>query len=188
MIHYPDFLERHLGRMGDGFSDQSARRSGLSIAVFTPWEDGRGSLFVTLGLSHHTLGLPTGKATRQEFCLFVPSWRSYEACGSFALNFCDLLLQKHWALLQDERIGPYEHYFPGTEFDGILVSKPSSIGLEIDCYVEAGESIEAWLLVPITPDEWDGTLETRRCHDLAWFRTTGAAIKDAGVRLNWASR
>lgn len=188
MIHYPDFLEQHLGRMGDGFSDQSARRSGLSIAVFTPWDDGRGSLFVTLGLSHHAFGLPNGQVIRQEFCLFVPSWRPYEACGSFALNFCDLLLQKHWALLQGERIGPYEHYFPGTEFEGILVSKPSSIGLEIDCYVEGGESIEAWLLVPITRDEWAGAPETRRPLDLVWFRSTGSGAKDAAVELNWDSR
>jgi hypothetical protein len=148
MAAFVEHLEGHLGQMAGGVK----LAEGISVAEFPnqPVEDV--SVFATIGLSHHVLSLPSGKACRMEL-LFCCSDRFRQAALSALDTVASQILETHEALSQGAIVTRSGPLWPGSDLVALFVYSP--VYFPDTFHVDrssAPPTVIAWL-IPITSEE-----------------------------------
>jgi hypothetical protein len=141
-------LEVHLGQMMGGVK----LTEGISVAEFSNQPMEGISVFATIGLSHHVLSLPSGKACRMEL-IFCCSDRFKQAALSALDTVVSQILEGHEALGEGAVVSRSGSIWPGSSLAALLVYSP--VCFPDTFHVDRSSSpptVIAWL-IPITFEE-----------------------------------
>lgn len=144
-----DHLESHLGRISRGWGDYGGDLKSLQVCRFEDAPMQGVVTYVTLGLSHHVLSMPKGRAVRQELVLAVAHEYASDDLAKLLAYVAERILGEHQAILRGDVIPLGSSVARGSELSSLYVSLPVAFPDGLATYSGTDPAtVFAWL-VPV---------------------------------------
>lgn len=147
-------IEKHLGKISSSWmvKDDSEH---IQIIKFKNAPQKSVSTFVTFGLSHHVLSMPSGKECRQELLFSACDEYNSEDITSMLIMFSKLIIMSHRAVLRGgiEHVG--KSIIPNVKMSYLFASIPFIFAETFDLLKGTNPPVMFPLLIPLHYTEVD---------------------------------
>jgi hypothetical protein len=145
-------IEKHLGKISSSWTVKDDNEH-IQIIKFLNNPQKKVSTFLTLGLSHHLLSMPSGKECRQELLFSVYDKFNSEDVASMLIMFSKLIISSHKAVLRGgiEKIG--KSILPNVKTSYLFASVPFIFAETFDLLKETNPPVMFPLLIPLHSTE-----------------------------------
>ncbi|MUO79384.1 hypothetical protein GOZ78_17480 [Agrobacterium vitis] len=150
----PDHLERYLGAIDAGWSDETTPH-GLKVVSFKNQPTDQITTYSTLGMSEFALALPGDRSIRQELVMSVHENSSAGDIANILLNCADYILERKRAVLRGEVINFRRPLVPGGTVTAAYATNPTPFEREFSELSCFEPPVLFVLLIPITERESD---------------------------------
>lgn len=149
-----DHIEKYLGTDEKIYRDASGK-SGVGILHFENVPQESLQVFITHGVSPHTLAIEGDKITRREFMFVSDSDKYLDVITWFLFKFSDRVLELHIAPEFRSVIDFKGPIFLGSVFSGVYVTVPSFFEADMIVYEEMDPHVVLCMLMPIYQSEME---------------------------------
>jgi hypothetical protein len=150
-IALPEHLERHLGPIARGWSDQEETH-GVQVLSFVDQPQSHVTTFATLGLSEYVLSMPKSREIRQELLISANNEFPADAIAGLLLSIAEHVLEHRKALLRGEIVGPGPSVVPNSILTEIFVTNPSPFDSSLTHFSTSPPLVFAYL-IPVSAAE-----------------------------------
>lgn len=148
----PEHLERYLGKIANGWSDDSSLHA-IQVACFENQPQSGITTYATLGLSDAVLKMKGERTIRQELVISVHATLPGEDVSRFLLYCAEKIEQRDHALLRGEVFNMTYPLIEGATVTALYATNPTPFDDRFSELTSAVPPIIFVLLVPITESE-----------------------------------